>query len=314
MTKLMKVQEELPEGFSQPTALPKSASEYQTWQAANRQWWESHPMRYDWKDSVPYKEFSKDFYAEIDRRFFSAVALYAPCKGIPFDWLIDFDSLPMKNVLEIGVGSGSHAQLLAAHAKSFVGIDLTEYAVRSTSERMRVFGLSGTIMQMDAEQLQFPDNSFDLIWTWGVIHHSANTRKVLEEMHRVLRPGGEALVMVYHRTFWEYYVQGAMLAALSGQIAKPAGLHKSIQRRTDGALARYYKCSEWRQLVSDLFLVKEIRIYGKKTELVPIPAGKLKDVLVGVIPNTCSRFLTNRCRWGSLLVSRLVKKVGGNSP
>ena len=310
MTRLMKALEELPQGFSRPTALPASGDEARGWQDANRSWWESHPMRYDWKDGIPYEEFSKEFYAEIDSRFFSAVELYAPCKKIPFDWLIDFDSLRTKDVLEIGVGNGSHAQLLAERAKSFTGIDLTEYAVKSTSERMRVFGLAGTVEQMDAEQMEFPDNSFDLIWSWGVIHHSANTRKILEEMHRVLRPGGEALVMVYHRTLWEYYVQGALLATLSGQIFKPAALHSSIQRRTDGAMARYYKSSEWRQLVSDLFRVKEIRIYGKKTELVPIPAGKLKDQIVALVPNSFSRFLTNKCRWGSFLVSRLVKEAG----
>ena len=310
MTKLMKELDELPKGFSQPTALPGSTDEQQGWQDANRDWWESHPMRYDWKDGIPYEEFSKEFYAEIDDRFFTAVALYAPCKKIPFDWLIDFDSLRTKDVLEIGVGNGSHAQLLAEHAKSFTGIDLTEYAVKSTSERMRVFGLAGKVQQMDAEQMQFPDNSFDLVWSWGVIHHSANTRKILEEIHRVLRPGGEAFVMVYHRTLWEYYVQGALLAVLSGQAFKPAALHESIQRRTDGAMARYYKCSEWRELVSDLFSVKKIRIYGKKTELVPLPAGKVKDRLVGLVPNSFSRFLTNKCRWGSFLVSTLVKEAG----
>ena len=304
MTRLMKELEDLPVGFSQPTALPASTDEHQSWQQANREWWENHPMRYDWKDGIGCEEFSEEFYAEIDRRFFSAVELYAPCKKIPFDWLINFDTLRDKDVLEVGVGNGSHAQLLAQHAKSFTGIDLTEYAVKSTSERLRVFGLPGTVLRMDAERMQFPDNSFDVIWSWGVIHHSANTRKVLEEIRRVLRPGGEVFVMVYHRTLWEYYVQGALLALLSG---KPASVHTSIQRRTDGAMARYYTQSEWRELVGDLFSVEEIRIYGKKTELVPLPAGKLKDRIVFSIPNSFSRFLTNKCQWGSFLVSRLRK-------
>lgn len=308
MTKLMKELAELPRGFSQPTALPATADEHSGWQNANRTWWENNPMRYDWKDGISYPEFSQEFYREIDRRFFTAVELYAPCKRIPFDWIIDFDSLQNKDVLEIGVGNGSHAQLLAEHAKSFSGIDLTEYAVKSTSERMRVFGLAGKVMRMDAEEMQFPDKAFDFIWTWGVIHHSADTRKILEEMHRVLRPGGEAVVMVYHRTLWEYYVQGAILAALSGQAFKPTALHSSIQRRTDGAMARYYKAAEWKELVSDLFDVKEVRVYGKKTELVPIPAGKLKDTLVGSIPNAVSRFFTNTCGWGSFLVTRLRKR------
>lgn len=308
MTKLMKELEEVPAGFSQPTSLPETAGEHQEWQRANRAWWETHPMRYDWKYAIPYQEFSKEFFSEIDRRFFNAAALYLPWRKVPFDALIDFDSLKDKDVLEIGVGNGSHAQLLAAHAMSFAGIDLTEYAVKSTAERMRVFGLAGIVRRMDAEQMRFPDNSFDFIWSWGVIHHSANTRKVLEEMRRVLKPGGEAIVMVYHRTFWEYYVQGVLLAILSGQIFKPAGLHKSIQRRTDGAMARYYKRSEWERLVSDLFSIRDVRIYGKKTELVPIPAGRLKDLLVRSIPNGVSRFVTNTCGWGSFLVSRLRKE------
>lgn len=309
MTKLMKEIEELPQGFSKPTALPGNAEQEKGWQTANREWWENHPMRYDWKDGIQFKEFSREFYAEIDRRFFDAAALYAPCTRIPFDWLINFDSLKTKDVLEIGVGNGSHAQLLASHAKSFTGIDLTAYAVKSTAERLRVFGLAGNVQRVDAEFMPFPDGSFDFIWSWGVIHHSSNTRKILEEMRRVLRPGGEAMVMVYHRTLWEYYAQGAMLALLSGQMFKPAALHVSIQRRTDGAIARYYRRSEWKSLVSDLFSVDEVRIYGKKTELVPLPAGKFKDLLVDSIPNWLSRFFTNQCRWGSFLVTKLVKEA-----
>jgi len=304
MTRLMKHAGELPAGFTAPTALPTGANEHDRWQQANREWWESHPMRYDWKEAIAGEEFSREFFTEIDRRFFSLVELYAPCRNIPFDWLIDFEALRDKDVLELGVGNGSHAQLLAQHAKSFRGIDLTEYAVASTSARLLAFGLPGTVCQMDAEQMQFPDDSFDVIWSWGVIHHSANTRRILEEMHRVLRPGGEAYVMVYHRTLWEYYIQGAILAVLSG---KPASIHASIQRRTDGAMARYYTQAEWRALVRDLFSVRKIRIYGKKTELVPLPAGKLKDHVVSAIPNSVSRFFTNKCEWGSFLVSRLEK-------
>ena len=58
---------------------------------------------------------------------------------------------------------------------------------------------------MDAEHLEFPDETFDFVWSWGVIHHSANTEAIIREIHRVLKPGGEARVMVYHRNsinFW----------------------------------------------------------------------------------------------------------------
>ena len=305
--KLMKELEELPLGFDDPTALPSTQEERARWQNANQSWWEKHPMRYDWKDAIPYEEFSREFFAEIDCRFFSLAALYLPFKEVPFDPLIDFKTLATKDVLEVGVGSGSHAQLLAAHSRTFTGIDLTDYAIRSTKERMRVFNLNGNMLRMDAEHMEFPDGSFDFIWSWGVIHHSANTRRILEEMHRVLRPGGEVIVMVYHRTLWEYHLQGSMLAILAGRGFTPAGVHESIQRRTDGAIARYYKSSEWKALVSDLFSVMDLRVYGKKTELVPLPAGRVKDQVVEWIPDAVSRFLTNTCGWGSFLVTRLRK-------
>ena len=80
MPKLMKERDELPPGFTTPTALPSSDAEREVWQAANRQWWEGHPMRYDWNDGIAFKEFSKEFFADIDQRFFSLVELYAPCK------------------------------------------------------------------------------------------------------------------------------------------------------------------------------------------------------------------------------------------
>src|SRR5206468_2314200 len=127
------------------------------------------------------------------------------------DPLIDFDQLQNKDVLEIGVGNGSHAALLARHSGSFTGIDLTDYAVESTSKRLKCFGLAGIVRQMDAEQMPFADRSFDFVWSWGVIHHSSDTRKILSEIARVLRPGGRAVTMVYHRNWWNYYLFGGLI-------------------------------------------------------------------------------------------------------
>src|SRR5208337_2442692 len=111
---MIKTTNSVPDGFGSPTASPAGSDQARHWQELNRNWWESHPMRYDWEEAVPYKEFSKDFYLEIDRRFFGSVRSFAPWKRLPFDFLIDFDALRSKDVLEIGVGNGSHAQLLAA--------------------------------------------------------------------------------------------------------------------------------------------------------------------------------------------------------
>jgi SAM-dependent methyltransferase len=298
-----------PEDFTDPTELPRSTDQRQAWQAMNRSWWESHPMRYDWKEKVGYAEFSKEFYEEIDGRFFLNAREFMPWRSIPFDPLIDFDWLKDKDVLEIGVGSGSHAALLAGHAKTFTGIDLTEYAVRSTTQRLKAFDLAGTVLQQDAEKLEFENASFDFVWSWGVIHHSSDTRQVLREIARVLRPGGRAVIMVYHRSWWNYYLVGGLFhGILRGQLFRTGSLHKVVQGATDGALARYYSARDWRELVSEFFDVDRICVYGSKAELVPLPAGGLKRAVVRMLPAGLARFLTNTCRGGSFLVSALSRR------
>jgi ubiquinone/menaquinone biosynthesis C-methylase UbiE len=297
-----------PEGFSRPTALPEDDAQQRSWQDANRSWWEQNPMRYDWKESLGHPEFSREFYEEIDRRFFSGTREFMPWSRIPFDPLIDFEALRGMDVLEIGVGSGSHASLLARHARSFTGIDLTEYAVKSTRERFDRFQLSGRIERMDAERMEFADGSFDLIWTWGVIHHSSNTRRILQEMHRVLRPGGKATTMVYQRNLWNYYVSGALFRGiLQGDLLRTRSLNQTVQRYTDGAIARYYSIPEWKRLVSEFFRVERVLIYGSKPEILPLPGGKLKNRLLDLIPNSVGRLLTNTLRFGQFLVSDLRK-------
>lgn len=234
-----------------------------------------------------------------------------PWNKIPFDPLIDFHSLLDKDVLEIGVGNGSHAQLISPFTRSYTGIDLTDYAVSSTTKRLQLFtGVKANtkIIRMDAEKMEFADNSFDFIWSWGVIHHSANTRKILEEMHRVLRPGGSALTMVYHRSFWNYYIfAGFFGGLLRGKFPKHGLVHNARQQLIDGAIARYYTRSEWEKLALDFFTVETVRIYGSKSELLPMPSGNLKNTLRSIIPNSAARFVTNQCKMGMFLVSSLRK-------
>jgi ubiquinone/menaquinone biosynthesis C-methylase UbiE len=300
---------EPPAGFNTPTGLPSDPQSANRWQQANRAWWESHPMRYDWGRKNPHENYSEEFFREMDRGFLESTEQFMPWRRIPFDPLIDFASLGGLNVLEIGVGAGMHAELLARHARSFTGIDLTEAAVDLTSRRLALHGLQGRIMRMDAEAMQFPDNSFDLIWSWGVIHHSSNTRRVLEEMRRVLRPGGSATVMVYHRNWWNYYVGAGLCdGILKGDLFRTRSLHKTMQNRWDGALARFYTRAEWSDLVSDLFALEKTRVYGQRSEAFPLMVPRLHYWFLRLfVPIRASRFLTNQCRLGSFLVTTLRK-------
>lgn len=101
-----------------------------------------------------------------------------------------FNSAQGLRVLEIGVGLGADHQRFAEAGAALSGIDLTERAVEHTRRRLAVFGLASDLALGDAENLQFPDESFDLVYSWGVLHHSPDTPKAIDEVWRVLKRGG----------------------------------------------------------------------------------------------------------------------------
>jgi SAM-dependent methyltransferase len=111
----------------------------------------------------------------------------------------EFPSAQGEKVLEIGVGLGADHQRFAQAGAHLTGIDLTARAVAHTRRRLALFNYDSALSTGDAENLQFPADAFDTVYSWGVLHHSPNTPKAISEAHRVLRPGGVAKVMIYHK-------------------------------------------------------------------------------------------------------------------
>jgi SAM-dependent methyltransferase len=118
-----------------------------------------------------------------------------------------FSNYRGKEVLEIGVGLGADHQRFAEAGASLTGLDLTTRAVGHTCDRFDAFGLRSDLLVSDAEKLPFPDDTFDLVYSWGVLHHSPHTERAVAEVLRVLKPGGEAKIMIYHK----YSIVGFML-------------------------------------------------------------------------------------------------------
>lgn len=110
-----------------------------------------------------------------------------------------FDAARDLDTLEIGVGLGADHQRYAQAGARLTGIDLTDRAVEHTRRRFELFGLSSHLRVADAESLPFADDSFDWVYSWGVLHHSPDTPRCVDEVLRVLRPGGTAKVMIYHK-------------------------------------------------------------------------------------------------------------------
>lgn len=116
--------------------------------------------------------------------FIPAFADFGRCRGL--------------RVLEIGVGLGADHESFAAAGAELYGIDLTPRAIEHTRARLEQAGLSSTLRVADAEALPFPDRHFDRVYAWGALHHSPNTAQAIDEVWRVLRPGGRASLMIYH--------------------------------------------------------------------------------------------------------------------
>ncbi len=114
---------------------------------------------------------------------------------IPF---ADFRSAAGKRVLEIGVGLGADHQRFAEAGAVLSGVDLTPRAIELTQRRFAALGLASDLRVGDAENLDYPDATFDIVYSWGVIHHSPDTPRAVDEIFRVLKPGGVAKVMIYH--------------------------------------------------------------------------------------------------------------------
>jgi SAM-dependent methyltransferase len=122
-----------------------------------------------------------------------------------------------KDVLEIGVGLGADHQRFAQSGAKLCGIDLTDRAISHTARRLGLFGLSSRLAVGDAENLPFHAESFDIVYSWGVIHHSPDTPRAAEEIRRVLRPGGMARVMIYHRHSLVGYMLWVRYGLLAGR-------------------------------------------------------------------------------------------------
>lgn len=121
-----------------------------------------------------------------------------------------------KDVLEIGVGMGADRLEWAKSApRSLSGIDLTDRAVEFTRSRLASHGFRSELRVADAEALPFADESFDVVFSWGVLHHTPDTVRAIQEVYRVLRPGGVGRVMIYHKHCIVGYMLWARYALLA---------------------------------------------------------------------------------------------------
>jgi ubiquinone/menaquinone biosynthesis C-methylase UbiE len=198
--------------------------------------------------------------------------LTAGPSGKPFSLFVDFDNLDGKDVLEVGCGSGIAVQLFAEAGADVTAVDLTPWAVDTTRARLEAFGLAADVFEADAEQLPFEDGSFDLVFSWGVIHHTSNMDRALAELVRVCRPGGQVVLMLYHRRSIFFIAYRGLARFLP--LARRLGFHFEGAREgeREGLIARHFTRDEVDAMLRSAGLEQvSVTPYGQDAELLPLP-------------------------------------------
>lgn len=155
-------------------------------------------------------------------------------------------------VLDVGCGNGYVLSHYARHGADVNGVDLTEAAVELSRQRFALAGLKGNFTRIDGAALPFEDNSFDIVCSMGVLHHIPDPEPLVHEIHRVLRPGGRLIAMLYYRRSYN-----AVVATRLRRLFDPRFRGMTQQEalnRLDGPgcpLARVYSKAEAKSLLRD---------------------------------------------------------------
>lgn len=143
---------------------------------------------------------SRAYFDEVEQKKFTAEP------HIPA--FCEFDRWQGRRVLEIGSGIGTMAINFARKGAQYTGVELSQASLDLTQQRFDVYGYTGKFYQGDAEYLTdfLPVESYDLVFTWGVIHHSPDPKRILEQAQHYMKPGTVLKVMVYAADSWKNYM------------------------------------------------------------------------------------------------------------
>lgn len=150
--------------------------------------------------------------------------------------IIDFNAFKEKKVLEVGCGLGIDLVQFAKGGAVVTGIDLVDPVIELAKKNFELNGVKGELLVMNGEEMRFNDSSFDLVFAHGVLAYTSDVQLMIREIYRVLKPGCEAILMMYHRNSWLFYL---------------AGLFGFRLRREDAPVFETYSIDEFRGMLKD---------------------------------------------------------------
>ena len=259
-----------------------------------KDFWQTHPCGAELVGDLSEQtlEEYRDFFERYDRfRYEKEPHILKNLNRINFNG---------KRILEIGLGQGADAEQIVRRGAIYSGLDLTEESVKRTRMRFSLKDLPfENIEQASALELPFADNSFDIVFSHGVLHHIPEIRIAEKDVHRVLKPDGELIVMVYAKWSLNYllsitvlrriglvvlYALGIKAGGIYGdhlKNARVAGIWKYLSMKnfinvsTDGPFNPYSKVYGTREIAEDFPDFEIVESHKEFMHAPPLPVGWL---------------------------------------
>ena len=263
------------------------------------EFWNAHPCG-DHIVGGLHGEFADDY-----ERFFAAYDAWRYDQEGHIPACLDRFDFRDKQVLEVGLGQGAEAEQLIRRGASWSGLDLTRESVERVGTRLELRALRyDSLRQGTALDIPWPDDSFDVVFSHGVLHHIPDVHTAQAEIHRVLRPGGTLIAMLYARRSLNYQVsirvvRRSILAMVYPlrrtrllrkappilrqhlDNAEREGLRRYLQldafthRSTDGPLNPYARVYSPREVEDDFPNFKLVDTFTRYMHAPPLPVRRL---------------------------------------
>ena len=173
-------------------------------------------------------EGSENFFRDLEKYHYEKLD-YLPR-------VLDFGSYKGKKVLEVGCGVGIDLMNFAKQRAFVTGIDLSKNHIKLATEYFKLHEIKGNLLIMNGEDMKFKDSIFDMVFAYGVLAYTPKPSLMISEIHRVLKPGGKAILMMYHKNSWLFYIARLTIFKLG---------------REDAPVFNTYENQEFRQLLGE---------------------------------------------------------------
>jgi ubiquinone/menaquinone biosynthesis C-methylase UbiE len=244
--------------------------------------WSEHPC-----GAVTGDEHTLEYFLEAERLRYEAQPWQRP--------LVRFEQFAGRRVLEIGVGLGTDLVQFAKAGADCHGVDITDRHLELTERNFALRGLSVELKSCDATRLEYTEACFDLVYSFGVIHHIPDAGAVVQEIERVLKPGGRCLVALYHKGSFFHLYMVLVRGLLRGRLFRLGydGLMATVEAGADGVRTKPYVKVYSRREVRALFSTFRIdRVAVRHVEI-----GRFRTRLVGRLVAPLLRLLEPVLGW-----------------